>query len=66
MHLLTPDGRRTESPYLGTAVHYAARAGEATHSGVAWSYQEPIPECPKIACLICFDDSLVRVEEEIA
>jgi uncharacterized protein (DUF427 family) len=66
MHLLTPDGRRTESPYLGTAACYSARAGDGIHAGVAWSYQDPIPECPKIAGLICFDDSLVRVEEEFA
>jgi uncharacterized protein (DUF427 family) len=66
MHLLTPDDRRTQSPYLGTAAYYSARAGEAIHSGVAWSYQDPIPECPKIAGLMCFDDSLVRVEEETA
>jgi uncharacterized protein (DUF427 family) len=65
MHLLTPDDRRTESPYLGTAVYYSAHAGEAIHAGVAWSYQDPIPECPKIAGLICFDDSRVRVEEEV-
>jgi uncharacterized protein (DUF427 family) len=64
MHLLTPDGRRTESPYLGTAVHYSARAGEALHADVAWSYEDPIPECPKITGLICFDDSRVRVEAE--
>lgn len=66
MHLLTPDDRRTESPYLGTAVYYSARTGEALQAGVAWSYQDPIPECPKIAGLICFDDSLVRVEVEVA
>jgi uncharacterized protein (DUF427 family) len=66
MHLLTPDDRRTESPYLGTAVYYSARAGEALHAGVAWSYQDPIPECPKIAGLICFDDSLVRVGVEVS
>jgi uncharacterized protein (DUF427 family) len=66
MHLLTPDDRRAESPYLGTAAYYSARAGEAVHAGVAWSYQDPIPECPKIAGLICFGDSLVRVEEEVS
>jgi uncharacterized protein (DUF427 family) len=35
MHLLTADDRRTESPYLGTAVYYSARAGEARHAGEA-------------------------------
>jgi uncharacterized protein (DUF427 family) len=61
MPLLTLEDRQAESPYLGTAAYYSARAGEALHAGVAWSYQDPIPECPKIAGLICFDDSLVRV-----
>jgi uncharacterized protein (DUF427 family) len=65
MHLLTPDDRRTESPYLGTAVYYSARTGEALHAGLAWSYQNPIPECPKIAGLICFDESRAQVEAEI-
>jgi uncharacterized protein (DUF427 family) len=32
---------------------------------VAWSYQNPIPECPKIAGLICFDESRARVEAEV-
>jgi uncharacterized protein (DUF427 family) len=66
MHLLTADDRRTESPYLGRAVYYSARDGAALHPGVAWSYNDPIPECPKIAGLICFDDSRVRVETEVS
>jgi uncharacterized protein (DUF427 family) len=66
MHLLTADDRRTESPYLGTAACYSARTGEALHASVAWSYEDPVPECPKIAGLMCFDGSRVAVEAEVS
>jgi uncharacterized protein (DUF427 family) len=41
------------------------KAGTRT-AGVAWCYQDPIPECPKIAGLICFDGSRVRVGAEVS
>jgi uncharacterized protein (DUF427 family) len=30
------------------------RAGGRLHPDVVWSYPDPIPECPRIAGLICF------------
>ena len=62
MHLLTPSGQRSESPYLGTAVYSSARIGDTVHADVAWSYHDPLPECPKIVGLVCFDQALAQVE----
>lgn len=47
----------TRCPYKGTARWWA-------HGGrdLAWSYEQPVPECPRIAGLIAFFDEHVDVE----
>jgi uncharacterized protein (DUF427 family) len=52
--VLAPSGTETSCPYKGTARYWSARVGDALHPDVAWSYAEPIPECPRIAGLVCF------------
>ena len=47
---LTESGTVTRCPYKGTARFWSA-PGKAD---IAWSYPEPIPECPRVAGLICF------------
>jgi len=47
---LTPSDTVTRCPYKGTARFWSSR-GKAD---VAWSYPEPIPECPRVAGLIAF------------
>ena len=47
---LTPSETVTRCPYKGTARFWSA-AGRAD---VAWSYPDPIPECPRIAGLVAF------------
>jgi len=53
--LLEPSDTATACPYKGTARYWHVRG----HEDVAWSYPEPIPECPRIAGLIAFFDERV-------
>lgn len=41
-------------PYKGTASYWSVRIGEVLHPDVAWTYREPVPECPRITGLVCF------------
>lgn len=41
-------------PYKGTASYWSVRIGDVVHADVAWTYREPVPECPRIAGLVCF------------
>jgi len=54
MDLLTPAELRTRCPYKGEARYHDATVGGARFENIAWSYPDPIPECPKIKGLICF------------
>ena len=48
--VLTPSDLVTSCPYKGQARFWSA----PSRADIAWSYPEPIPECPSIAGLICF------------
>jgi uncharacterized protein (DUF427 family) len=61
MDLMERSDTRSSCPYKGDAVYFSARVGGALHDDVAWSYPEPIAECPKVKGLICFFDE--RVDE---
>jgi len=54
MDLLGPTGTSTRCPYKGLASYWTTRAGERAGTDFVWSYQDPIPECPKIKGLMCF------------
>jgi uncharacterized protein (DUF427 family) len=54
LDLLDPSGRRTHCPYKGVASYWTVRAGGRVAQDLVWSYQDPIPECPKIKGLMCF------------
>ena len=54
MDLLVESPTRTQCPYKGTARYWSARIGGTTVSDIAWSYEEPLPECPRIAGRISF------------
>ena len=41
-------------PYKGTASYWSVRTGDVLHPDVAWTYRDPVPECPRIAGLVCF------------
>jgi uncharacterized protein (DUF427 family) len=44
----------SECPYKGRARYWSVRAGGVLVPDVAWSYPDPVPECPKIRDLVCF------------
>jgi uncharacterized protein (DUF427 family) len=54
MDLLVPTDSQTRCPYKGKARYWSARVGDVVEEDIAWSYPFPIPECPKIANLVCF------------
>ena len=62
MDLLEPTKTITRCPYKGTATYWSVRAGNTVHKDLAWSYEQPIVECPKIEKLIAFFNERVDVE----
>jgi uncharacterized protein (DUF427 family) len=53
MDLLEPTETSSVCPYKGTASYWKLK-GDPSDRDIAWSYQDPIPECPKIRGLISF------------
>ena len=51
---LIPSATQSACPYKGVATWWSARIGDQVIEDVAWSYESPIPENPRIAGLICF------------
>ena len=51
---LRPTRTRTTCPYKGEASYFSALVGDTEHRNLVWSYEAPIPECPKIEQAICF------------
>ena len=60
LDLLEPSETVTTSPYLGEAVWFSARIGKVLHPDAAWTYRFPIPQQPRLAGLLAFQDALVR------
>lgn len=54
---LEPHPRRTYCPYKGQASYWSA----GRHEGIAWSYEEPLPDMLPITGLVAFWDELVDV-----
>jgi uncharacterized protein (DUF427 family) len=54
MDLLVATDSQTQCPYKGDARYWSARVGDTVEEDIAWSYPFPIPECPRIANLVCF------------
>lgn len=62
MELLRPSTAQTVCPYKGTASYWTATVGGTTYEDIAWSYEHPIVECPKIEGLLAFFNEKVDVE----
>lgn len=60
--LLVPSDTVSRCPYKGTAAYWSVRIGDTLHADVAWSYAEPVVECPRIAGLVAFLDERVDVD----
>ncbi|MGI8605900.1 MAG: DUF427 domain-containing protein [Gaiellaceae bacterium] len=52
--LLTRTETSTACPYKGVASYWSATVDGETVEDVAWSYESPPPEQPKLAGLLCF------------
>jgi uncharacterized protein (DUF427 family) len=61
MDLLEPTSQTTRCPYKGVASYWSAQVGDRVANNVVWSYAAPIPECPKIAGLLCFFNERVEL-----
>lgn len=51
---LVPSATQSACPYKGVATWWSARLGDRVLEDIAWSYESPVPENPRIAGLICF------------
>lgn len=54
MELLEPARGTTRCPYKGIASYWSVKIGDEVFKNLVWSYQDPIPECPKIKGLLSF------------
>jgi uncharacterized protein (DUF427 family) len=65
--LLVPSETKTNCPYKGRASYWSVQFGDRLHEDIAWTYPEPIVECPRIAGLVCFFNERVdlRVDGEL-
>ena len=54
--LLVPSPTLTYCPYKGTASHWSATIDGELVADVAWSYEEPLPECLPIKGMLAFYD----------
>lgn len=52
--LFLPSSTITRCPFKGVASYWSVRVKDRIFQDVAWSYLDPIPECPKIRGLFCF------------
>jgi uncharacterized protein (DUF427 family) len=54
MNLLTPSEAKTVCPYKGVASYWSLESDGVSYRNIVWSYEDPIPESPKIRGLLCF------------
>lgn len=59
---LRPSEKTTMCPYKGTASYYSVEAGGDLVEDLVWSYEDPIPEAPRIKGLLCFFNEKVDLE----
>jgi uncharacterized protein (DUF427 family) len=52
--LLVPSETVSMCPYKGTATYWSVHVGDAVYPDLAWSYADPVVECPRIRGLVCF------------
>lgn len=61
MGLLRPSRTQTRCPYKGKASYFDVLVGGEVLKDLAWVYENPIPECPKIENLLCFLNEKVDI-----
>lgn len=58
--LLEKTSTTSRCPYKGVATYWSVRVGDRVFPDLVWSYEAPIPECPKIENLLCFFNERVE------
>jgi uncharacterized protein (DUF427 family) len=61
MDMLERSNSTTRCPYKGVASYWSLRLGNKHYQDLVWSYEAPIPECPKIENLLCFYNEKVDI-----
>jgi uncharacterized protein (DUF427 family) len=64
--LLTPSTKEYRCVYKGVASFFDARVGDVVAADLAWSYDDPTPECASIRGLLGFEPSRAEVLEKFA
>ncbi len=65
MDLLVAGSTRTYCPYKGTAWYWTAVVGDVVVEDVAWSYDDPLPECLPLRGLLSFDATRVTMVHDL-
>ena len=65
MEHLVPSPTTTYCPYKGTATWWSAVVGDVEVPDVAWSYDEPRPECLPIRGLLSFEEARATVVHDL-
>jgi uncharacterized protein (DUF427 family) len=58
---LEPSATITRCPYKGTASYWSARVNGVMRDDIAWTYQDPIPECAPVKGLGAFFNQRVEL-----
>lgn len=61
LDLMQPSRRQSHCAYKGTASYWSVHVYDRCYEDVAWMYRTPLPECQKIAGLICFYNERVDI-----
>jgi uncharacterized protein (DUF427 family) len=61
MGLMEPTETKTRCPYKGEASYWSVESGGKVLEDLAWSYPQPIPECPKVENLVSFFNEKVDI-----
>ena len=61
MEMLQLSDLKTRCPYKGLARYWSVKVGGEVFKNMVWSYENPIPECPKIKGLVCFFNEKVDI-----
>jgi uncharacterized protein (DUF427 family) len=59
MDLLVASVTTSRCPYKGIARYWSARIDGRETADIAWSYPDPIAECPRLRDLVCFYNEVV-------
>jgi uncharacterized protein (DUF427 family) len=59
--LLIPTDKTTSCPYKGDARYWSVTVADEVFENILWGYDYPVPECQKIAGMVCFYNEKVDI-----